>query len=209
MSNKYKINIGYLQMNIDCIFYINLDHRTDRKCEIEGELNSMGLPYERFAAIRHETIGGVGCGRSHVGVLKLAKERGYKRIMVLEDDFMFTSNPHDALSKLDDVSFDVCLLSYNLFQSSESTEYPFLHRVHEAQTTSGYIINAHYYDALIAVFEDAIPKFEQTNHHWLYAIDVAWKVLQRRDTWYCFSPRIGKQRPSYSDCGNCYSEVDW
>jgi GR25 family glycosyltransferase involved in LPS biosynthesis len=196
-------------MNIDCIFYINLDHRTDRKCEIEGELNSMGLPYERFAATRHETIGGVGCGRSHVGVLKLAKERGYKRIMVLEDDFMFTANPHDALSKLRDVNFDVCLLSYNLFQSSESAEYPFLRQVHEAQTTSGYIINSHYYDTLIAVFEDAVPKFEQTNHHWLYAIDVAWKVLQRRDTWYCFSPRIGKQRPSFSDCGNCYSEVDW
>jgi NADPH-dependent curcumin reductase CurA len=74
---------------------------------------------------------------------------------------------------------------------------------------TGYIINDHYYDTLIAVFEDAIPKFEQTNHHWLYAIDVAWKVLQRRDTWYCFSPRIGKQRPSFSDCGNCYSDVDW
>ena len=196
-------------MNIDRIFYINLDHRTDRRCEIEGELNSMGLAYERFPAVRHETIGGVGCGRSHVGVLKLAKERGYKRIMVLEDDFMFTADPHDSVSKLRNVGFDVCLLSYNLFNAVESAEHPFLQRVHEAQTTSGYIINEHYYDTLIDVFEDAIPKVEQTNHHWLYAIDVAWKVLQRRDTWYCFTPRIGKQRPSYSDCGNCYSEVDW
>lgn len=196
-------------MNIDCIFYINLDHRTDRKAEIEGELNSMGLPYERFPAVRHETIGGVGCGRSHISVLKLAKERGYKRIMVLEDDFMFTADPHDSLIKLDDVNFDVCLLSYNLFYGTESQEYPFLQRVHEAQTTSGYIINYHYYDALISVFEDATVSFEQTNHHWLYAIDVAWKVLQRRDTWYCFNPRIGKQRPSFSDCGNCYSDVDW
>jgi len=196
-------------MNIDRIFYINLDHRTDRRGEIEAELNSMGLVYERFPAVRHETIGGVGCGRSHVGVLKLAKERGYKRIMVLEDDFIFTADPHDSVSKLHNVSFDVCLLSYNLFNATESAEHPFLQRVHEAQTTSGYIINDHYYDTLIAVFEDAIPKFEQTNHHWLYAIDVAWKVLQRRDTWYCFSPRIGKQRPSFSDCGNCYSDVDW
>jgi glycosyl transferase family 25 len=196
-------------MNIDRIFYINLDHRTDRRSEIEAELNSMGLVYERFPAVRHETIGGVGCGRSHVGVLNLAKERGYKRIMVLEDDFMFTADPHDSLRKLHNVSFDVCLLSYNLFNATESAEYPFLKRVHEAQTTSGYIINDHYYDTLIAVFEDAIPKFEQTNHHWLYAIDVVWKVLQRRDMWYCLTPRIGKQRPSYSDCGNCYSEVDW
>jgi glycosyl transferase family 25 len=196
-------------MNVDRVFYINLDKRTDRRSEIEGELNSVGLQYERFSAIQHKTIGGVGCGRSHIGVLKLAKERGYKRIMVLEDDFTFTSDPHAGLSKLNDVSFDVCLLSYNLFYGTESAEYPFLMRVHEAQTASGYIINSHYYDTLIAVFEDAIPKFEQTNHHWLYAIDVAWKVLQCRDIWYCFNPRVGRQRPSYSDCSNSYSDVNW
>ena len=199
-------------MNIDCVFYINLDHRTDRRTEIEGELNSMGLTHERFSAIRHETIGGVGCGRSHISVLKLAKERGYKCAMILEDDFMFTVDRiqlEEGIRKLEDVSFDVCLLSCNSFYSVDSLEYPFLQRIYEAQTTSGYIINAHYYDTLIAVFEDAVGRFEQTNHHWLYAIDVAWKVLQRRDTWYGFNPRMGKQRPSFSDCGNCYSDVDW
>ena len=194
---------------IDHIFYINLDHRTDRRDEIENELDTKGLEYERFPAVRHETIGGVGCGRSHVGVLKLAKERGYKQILVLEDDFMFTTDSLDIIKKLDDVTFDVCLLSCNLLDSTECTEHPFLLRVNDAQTTSGYIINAHYYDKLIQVFEDAIPKFEETNHHWLYAIDVAWKILQKRDTWYCFNPRIGRQRPSYSDCGNCYSDVNW
>jgi GR25 family glycosyltransferase involved in LPS biosynthesis len=195
--------------NIDNIFYINLDHRADRRSEIENELDAKRLSYERFTAVRHETIGGVGCGRSHVGVLKLAKERGYKRILVLEDDFMFTTESLDIINKLDDVAFDVCLLSCNLLDSVESSEYPFLLRVLDAQTTSGYIINSHYYDKLIKVFEDAIPKFEETNHHWLYAIDIAWKVLQKCDTWYCFNPRIGRQRPSYSDCGNCYSDVNW
>jgi glycosyl transferase family 25 len=199
-------------MNVDKIFYINLDHRTDRCLTIENELNTMGLAYERFPAIHHKTIGGVGCGRSHVGVLKLAKQRGYKRIMILEDDFTFTVDKkylETAIRKLDDVGFDVCLLSYHMFYATDSKEYPFLQRVYEAQTTSGYIINDHYYDTLIATFEDAIPKFEETNHHWLYAIDVAWKVLQRRDTWYCFKTRLGKQAPSFSDCSNSYCDVDW
>ena len=112
---------------IDRIFFINLDHRTDRRVEIENELDIKGLEYERFPAIRHETIGGVGCGRSHIGVLRLAKERGYKRILVLEDDFMFTTDSLDIIKKLDDITFDVCLLSCNLLDSTESPEHPFLH----------------------------------------------------------------------------------
>jgi len=76
---------------IDRIFYINLYHRTDRKQEIETEFENQGITnYERFPAIHHPTIGGVGCGRSHIEVLRIAKERGYKCVMILEDDFMFT-----------------------------------------------------------------------------------------------------------------------
>ena len=199
-------------MLIDKIFYINLDHRTDRRIEIESELNKFNLEYERFPAILHKTIGGVGCGKSHIEVLKLAKSRGYKRVMILEDDFMFTvskENFEEYISKIDNVKFDVCLLSYHLIDSVNSNNYPFLKKVHEAQTTSGYIINDSYYDILIELFESAVINFEATNHHWLYAIDVAWKKLQKRDLWYCFYPRIGKQRPSYSDCGNTYNAEDW
>jgi hypothetical protein len=32
-----------------------------------------------------------------------------------------------------------------------------------------------------------------------FAIDQAWKALQRRDRWYIFSPAFGRQRPSFSD----------
>jgi glycosyl transferase family 25 len=200
-------------MIIDRVLYINLDHRTDRRTEIESELETMGLASisERFPAIRHETIGGVGCGRSHIEVLKLAKERGYSQILVLEDDFMLTVDREtleENLAQITDLNFDVCLLSYNL-QNSRESGYPFMKRVMEAQTTSGYIVKSHYYDTLIQVFSDAVIGFEQTNYHWIYAIDVAWKVLQARDTWYCFSPRLGKQRPSYSDCGNCVNDSDW
>lgn len=199
-------------MKIDHIFYINLDHRTDRNAEIQKELDNQGFEnYERFPAIHHATIGGVGCGRSHAQVLKLAKERGYKCIMILEDDFMFTESPEkikSMLSKIDDLEFDVCLLSYHLLEK-EDTKFDYLIKIKKAQTTSGYIINSHYYDKLINAFEKASKKFEETNYHWLYAIDIAWNILQEIDNWYAFKPRLGKQRPSHSDCGNCFSNVDW
>ena len=201
-------------MKLDKIFFINLDHRHDRLSEIRGELESHGLTHlsERFPAICHEMIGGVGCGRSHIEVLRLAKERGYSRILILEDDFTFTvesSEFSECLRKVDNLEFDVCLLAGHLMAFSEHTEHEFLYKVNEAQTTSGYIINSHYYDKLIDVFSEAVTQFEATNYHWLYAIDVAWKSLQARDNWICLNPRVGKQRPSYSDCGNTFSETDW
>jgi len=199
-------------MNIDKIFYINLDHRIDRKQEIETELENHGFTnYERFPAVYHPTIGGVGCGRSHAGVLRIAKERGYQRIMILEDDFMFTESSDitkNFISNLENIDFDVCLLSYHL-HDYESCPEEFLFKIRKSLTTSGYIVNHHYYDRLIHVFEKASQRFEDTNHHWLYAIDIAWNILQGLDTWYGFTPRLGKQRPSHSDCSNTFSEVDW
>ena len=201
-------------MKIDKVFYINLENRTDRKLEIETELYNYGIvDYERFNAIKHEAIGLVGCARSHVEVLKLAKEREYKRVLIFEDDFQFIiSNEefYNCMQKIEDIEFDVCLLSYNLFKSEELPETPFLKKVIDAETASGYIINQHYYDKLINQFSYGIPLLEQTNYHWLYANDVVWKELQKIDTWYCFNPKIGIQRANtFSDCSKTVNVGNW
>ena len=74
--------------NIDKIIFINLEKRQDRLLEIKNELDTFNLQYERFNAIENE-CGIVGCGYSHLAVLKIAKERNYKNILILEDDFYF------------------------------------------------------------------------------------------------------------------------
>ena len=201
-------------MKIDKVFYINLENRTDRKLEIENEFFNYGIvDYERFNAIKHEEIGAVGCARSHVEVLKLAKEREYKRVLIFEDDFQFIISKEEffnCMKRIEDLEFDVCLLSYNLFQSEEVIENPFFKKVINAETTSGYIINQHYYDKLINQFSSTIPSLEQTNYHWIFAPDVAWKELQKIDTWYCFHPKIGIQRAnSFSDCSKTISIGNW
>ena len=201
-------------MKIDKVFYINLEDRTDRKLEIETELYNYGIvDYERFNAIKHEAIGLVGCAKSHVEVLKLAKEREYKRILIFEDDFEFKISKeefYNCMQKIEDLEFDVCLLSYNLFKSEELPEMPFLKKVINAETASGYIINQHYYDKLINQFSYGIPLLEQTNYHWLYANDVVWKELQKIDTWICFNPKVGIQRANtFSDCSKTVNVGNW
>ena len=58
-------------------FYINLDHRTDRKEHVEKELNIIGVNASRFEAIKMEN-GAIGCSMSHLKILQTAlKNAGF------------------------------------------------------------------------------------------------------------------------------------
>lgn len=192
----------YRESYIDKVFYINLDHRTDRKQDIEKELTAFGLPFERFPAIRH-AFGAVGCSQSHLAVLKLAKERKYKRVLILEDDFTFQISK-DAFEQEMRVlhesnqPYDVCMISFNVLKSNPAS-HPFWQRIVDAQTTSGYLVNDHYYDTLIDLIEPSIPLLEQTHQQHNYAVDVIFKKAQPLDHWYHTTTRIGIQKPSFSD----------
>jgi len=182
------------------IFYINLDSRTDRREEIERELASMDLQGERFAAIK-TSPGAFGCSLSHSAVLKLAKERGYPQVLILEDDFQFLVSKEELnsfMNKFSDKEYDVIMVSYNMVASVPEGDFV---RVKDAHTTSGYIVHSRFYDRLIENFDKGIPELMKTGKHWIYAIDQYWKCLQPDALWYAASPRIGKQRPSISDCG--------
>jgi len=182
------------------IFYINLDSRPDRRAEIEGELASMDLQGERFPAIK-TTPGIIGCAQSHSAVLRLAKERGYPQVLIFEDDFQFLVSKDELQLFVDQFSekeYDVIMLSYNMVASVPEGDFI---RVKDAQTTSGYIVHARFYDTLIRNLDEGVPGMIQTGQHWIYGIDQYWKRLQPGALWYAASPRIGKQRPSISNCG--------
>ena len=57
------------------------------------------------------------------------------------------------------------------------------------------------YDNLIDLYENATSLLEKTRQHWLYANDQVWKKLQPNSKWYCFTERLGLQRPGINDNG--------
>ena len=198
------MHICPMSHNIDHIFYINLAHRQDRRCEIERELSAFSLPYERFVAIPTPGCGSIGCSYSHLGVLKLARERGYTNVLIFEDDFQFIVSKSEFENGLSELfnwrpNFDVCMLGYNLNRGEIVEGGPCLTRVYEAQTMSGYIVSHTMYDKLIELYEWSSPLMESTREHWNYACDQAWKRYQPGAQWYCFTQRMGIQRPSHSD----------
>ncbi len=205
---------------IDAIFYINLDSRPDRRLQIEEELTKLNLhTVFRLPAIEHP-VGGLGCGLSHINVLREAKSRKFKNILIFEDDFTLTVSPEDFWKPIENFfqspeasNYDILLPSYNLIRS-EPTANPNFLKVIESQTTSSYIINERFYDKLLYLWETHLPHITKITPLKInedggitikidndpeFAIDNLWKKLQPENNWYAITPRLGKQRSGYSN----------
>ena len=93
-------------MNITSIpkFVVNLERRPDRLEHIQKEMDYMGWDYELFKAVDLNNHG--GCTLSHTEIIKIAKERGYDSVMVIEDDCTFLPYSKDLVNKIDTESGD-------------------------------------------------------------------------------------------------------
>jgi glycosyl transferase, family 25 len=85
----------------DCTFIINLAERTDRRRSVIRELKNIGIELapgkvELFNAVRVAGSAGFptaavrGCFLSHRGVLREARKRGLRNVLIVEDDVAFS-----------------------------------------------------------------------------------------------------------------------
>lgn len=80
-------------------FVINLKRRPDRLESIKKEMGYMNWDFELFDAI--DTNSYMGCTFSHLEILKIAKERNYDKVMVIEDDCFFMPYAKNLIDKID------------------------------------------------------------------------------------------------------------
>lgn len=223
-------SLGFYERNpfayIDKKVYINLDRREDRKKEFEEQMKRANIEVERFSAVSN-LHPDVGCGTSHVTVLKQAI--GRKNVLIFEDDFNFDDNidkVNQCLSQFfrytdnksdsgdadnssstgnsistgnsgDSGNWDVLML-HATFVTSYTNNDGIL-RISGAQSGACYLVNGHYIEKLALHIEEGVKKLAETGEHWKYMNDVYWKLLQVTDRWYAFEHNIGYQRKSYSD----------
>lgn len=188
------------------MFYINLEKRTDRRREIEEELNRMDLkPYIRFRAIENKK-GAIGCTQSHIQCLKLGLESGADHILVFEDDFLFTQNKDTVKRVLQSViqtNYDVFLLGFATDHVNESlfaTNHDMFKRAIKVASTHGYMVTKRYLPTLLENFEASVKLLKKTGKEPQYALDQYWKQLQVKDNFLCHvNGPLGFQRDGYSD----------
>jgi len=115
----------------DKIFYINLAKDTDRNNNLLAQFNKFGITnFERFEAISFKEIpepkywrnfnkiddkyilNSLGCRASHLEIVKISKEKGYGKIMILEDDVEILENPNELLRVNESILNDWDLLYF-------------------------------------------------------------------------------------------------
>ena len=183
-------------------FYINLNSRPDRKQYIEKEIQKIGLKIERFKAIELPN-GALGCSMSHLKLLETAKKNEWDHILIIEDDIqflnptLFVNNVNTFLSR--NKTFDVLLLAGNNIPPYTTIDETCI-KVSSCQTTTGYLVQKHYFDTLIQNYRDGIAKLlKYPEKHRYYAIDKYWLNLQKVDNWYLIVPLTVIQREDYSN----------
>jgi len=85
----------------DEMYCVNLDERTDRWEHAQKEFEKAGIKdrVQRFSAI-HDNDGRIGIIKSNLGIVKLAKKKGLKNVLVFEDDVEFiVDNPQEVLAE--------------------------------------------------------------------------------------------------------------
>jgi len=182
--------------------YINLESRPDRQRHVENQLKLLGVPAQRFNAIKLAN-GALGCSMSHLKCLQIAKEQAWDHVLICEDDITFM-NPalfmrqlNNFLSEKD--KWDVVLIAGNNMPPYRVVE-DYCVQVTRCQTTTGYLVKSHYYDTLIDNIKTGINMLVRNpDLHKVYAIDKFWFLLQDKDLWFLITPLSVVQREDYSD----------
>jgi GR25 family glycosyltransferase involved in LPS biosynthesis len=183
-------------------FYINLITRPDRKQHVEEQLNIIGINADRFNAIKLPN-GALGCSMSHLKRLETAKLNNWPHLLIVEDDIkfldpeLFKTQLNKFLSNHDD--WDVVLIGGNNMPPYQKIDNTCV-RVTSCQTTTGYLVNGHYFETLIENFRTGIKKLmTEPEKHKFYAIDKYWFNLQKKGKWFLIIPLTVTQREDYSD----------
>ena len=183
-------------------FYINLEHRVDRKVHVENQLTNIGVKGERFNAIKMEN-GAIGCSMSHLKLLQEAVKNNLPHILIVEDDITFLEpelfkrqiNKFFSLHE----NWDVVLLAGNNMPPYETIDDTCV-KVSRCQTTTGYLVNGHYIKVLMQNIKMGLTHLlNNPDDKVNFAIDKFWFILQKISNWYLIIPLTVIQREDYSD----------
>jgi GR25 family glycosyltransferase involved in LPS biosynthesis len=217
---------------LDAVLVINLDHRTDRWDEIRNHLTTI-VPagkLHRLPAVLGRTLPGygdapwfrrtkragtwggrAGCMLSHRNALRLARERGWRRVLILEDDARIalplqgeTGRELAAFLERESRDYGVLFLGFTSPRKPvrpllKLKNGPTVFQVSGCSTTHAYVVDTCLYDKLLA----SLPSDDRAAWAWVarhVAIDRWYSLhLDRLTRVAALSPQAVIQGASFSD----------
>jgi glycosyl transferase family 25 len=193
-SNNLQIKYPPKEINnyIKHVIYINLDKRTDRNESMLKQLEVFDKDkINRISAVNNPENPVLACATSHLNAIKMARERNFSNVLILEDDAIWENvkKGYDSFKKLIEEPYDVIMLG-GTYKSYNIKTF----RINSAQSAASYLINSSYYDKIITKIENtlndpAVDKF----------VDVIYTHMQKQDKWLLVVPALMIQAPSQSN----------
>jgi len=184
--------------HFDQAFCVNLDSRTDRWKASEKQFKNIGLEVERVSGVNgfeeppaSIRPGEVGCLKSHLKVFEIAKERGLKSFLMLEDDVEFSDNFHERFNIIEPQ-----LKSYEMLYFGSNPHSAERHEVSPNLNRITYTYAAHCVIFKESCFDDII---NQLRGPLLSPVDVVYGKQQVVHTAYSIKPALAWQRKDFSD----------
>ncbi len=201
----------------DKIFIVNLDERKDRWDEIQKELNKFGVTnIERYSAIKPDVSdipinfynklvspwkqspkyiqGCMGCKMSHYNIVKLARERNYNKILILEDDMQFIHDKEENIKELNTAITNVPNNWHLLYLSGNHIHHPEnikenIYKINHTLTTHAYAIHSNIFEYILETMMETGCELDN------YYIE----KIQQQGKSYTIKPGLATQSPSYSN----------
>jgi len=144
-------------------------------------------------------LGALGCMRSHIEIMKIALERNYSKILILEDDTKFAINPQiktyaniakNLTPQLKNINYGILYLGGTHREMGLSRKTPNIWQTRQSGTTGSYIITKQCMQYVLENIQGTLKEID------CYFIDVLQKKLGCA---YCIIPPISYQGTGYSD----------
>ena len=183
---------------------INLDRRPEKWQRMQRAFAASGIDsVQRFSAIDGNSVvlpddwvhtaGAYGCLRSHVEVVREARNTGASSVLIFEDDAVFESQINDKFSSyIAELPDDWDMLFFGALHKDEPVKISeHIGRITKANSTFAYAIRNTVFDAFI-----------ELNSRAEHVLDMNSYLLQERFNCYCFMPNLVWVESEYSDVQN-------
>ena len=191
-------------------YVINLAERTDRRREMQKQLDALNWRAEFFPAVRppdkgsYPSIGARGCFASHMGVLRMAVARGHDHVIILEDDLNFAGGLQlhwrNMLSELGGLNWSMLYPGHTLGDLAAPLT---------ALAPGTGVMCTHFLAFRGGAMAFALKKLEEIDRRppghpdgGPMHVDGAYSTIRKQNpsfATYAHSPSLGFQRPSRSD----------
>ena len=198
---------------VDQIYVVNMDQRVDRYDSVLLELASAKAPLDRLSRISaipaescedRQLGGAIACLQSHIQALRRAQAERHQNVLILEDDFCFTTDVDQHLTDLATFlsrgyDYWITLIATSkygvILPKDDLVSFSF----QQVTNTAAHLLSQAGISTLLPVLEYALECLQRTGDCSRYAADRCWSVLQSSGKFLVFRRKFGFQAASFSN----------